>query len=317
MVNWSTTAFVFPGQGSQVAGMGKDIAAAYPIARETFEQADDILGFKLSELCFDGPESELNDTINTQPALFVWGIATLRILQSELPDVRPAFVAGHSMGELTALTAAGAMSFEDGVPLVRERGRLMKEAGEKSPGAMAALLGLDADTVRDICARAREQTSGVLVLANDNCPGQIVISGDDATINAGIVLAKDAGARRAVKLAVSIAAHSPLMETASVSFREALAKTTFTTPQIPLYANISAAPLTDPKAVREELNMQLTHPVRWTESVTAMITAGAERFIEFGPKDVLCGLLRRIDRSRKGVPLSSAENLQRFVQANQ
>ncbi|RMG87586.1 MAG: ACP S-malonyltransferase, partial [Chloroflexi bacterium] len=185
MINWEKTAFVFPGQGSQVVGMGKDLAEAYSIARETFENADDILGISLSTLCFEGPEESLNDTINTQPALYVTGIATLRALQQEVPEAVPAFVAGHSLGELTALTAAGALAFEDGVRLVRERGRLMKAAGEQNPGAMAALLGLDTEAVLEVCEKASQQTGGVLVLANDNCPGQIVISGENTAIDAG------------------------------------------------------------------------------------------------------------------------------------
>ncbi len=312
MPDWSTTAFVFPGQGSQVVGMGRDFVEAYPAARETFERADDALSFSLSRLCFEGPEEELNDTINTQPALYVCGIAILRALQGEFPSAKPAFMAGHSLGEFTALAAAEAVSFEDGLRLVRERGRLMKEAGIKSPGAMAALLGLEADVVRDLCVRASRQTGGVLVLANDNCPGQIVISGDDATLEQGLILAKEAGAKRAVKLAVSIAAHSPLMEPASADFRKALADTAFQTPQTPVYGNVNAAPLTSIEAIREELGNQLTSSVRWTESVTAMITAGAQRFVELGPKDVLSGLLKRIDRNAAAVPLNSVAALQQL-----
>lgn len=309
MADWSTTAFVFPGQGSQMVGMGQDFAEAYPVARETFEQADDILGFALSKLCFEGPEEELNDTINTQPALYVSGVAIHRVLENLYPDAVPAFVAGHSLGEFTALAAAGAVSFQDGLRLVRERGRLMKEAGIKSPGAMAALLGLDADMVRDLCARASQQTGGVLVLANDNCPGQIVISGDDVTLEQGLTLAKEAGAKRAVKLAVSIAAHSPLMGPASADFRKALAETAFQTPHMPVYGNVSAAPLTSVEAIRDELGNQLTSSVRWAESVTAMIAAGAQRFIELGPKDVLSGLLKRINRNATAISLNSVASL--------
>lgn len=313
MVDWSKTAFVFPGQGSQVVGMGKDLAEKYPAARQTFEQAEAILGFSLSRLCFEGPEDDLNDTINTQPALYTCGIAVLRALQSERPVARPAFVAGHSLGEFTALAAAGAMAFEDGLRLVRERGRLMKEAGTKSPGAMAAVLGLDAPAVADVCSRARQQTGGVLILANDNCPGQTVISGDDASIEAGMKLASEAGAKKVVKLAVSIAAHSPLMESASATFREVIHATRFQTPSVPVYGNVDAAPLADVAGIQREVELQLTHSVRWTESVQAMAAAGAELFLEFGPKDVLTALLKRIDRSKAGRALNGVENLDKFL----
>lgn len=314
MPDWSTTAFIFPGQASQVVGMGADFAATYPVARQTFEQADDLLGFFLSRLCFEGPEEELNQTLNTQPALYVCSIATLRALQQESPDAVGGFAAGHSFGEITALTAAGSLTFEDGLRLTRERGRVMTEAGQEKPGAMAALLGLDAEPVRELCARASQQTGGILVLANDNCPGQIVISGDSETLDVGLTLAKEAGAKRAIKLAVSIASHSPLMSHAAEMFRTALANTTFQKPSIPVYGNVEAAPLGDAAHIRHELEVQLISPVRWTESVQAMIAAGAERFVEIGPKDVLSGMLKRIDSSKQTVQLNSVENLRQFVQ---
>ena len=313
MVDWSTVAFMFPGQASQVVGMGKDIAEAYPAARQTFEQADEFLGFSLSDLCFNGPADDLNDTYNTQPALYVCSIATLRALQSELPEAAPAFAAGHSFGEFTALAACGAFSFEDGLRLVRERGRLMKEAGEQSPGAMAALLALDIEAVRDVCERARAATGGVLVVANDNCPGQVVISGDNETLDAALILAKEAGARRALKLAVSIASHSPLMQSSAEKFRQALESTTFHLPRIPVYGNVNAAPLTAVDAIRSELSAQLTSPVRWRESMGAMIADGAQVFVEVGPKDVLTGLMKRIDGTKATVNLNSVENLKTFV----
>ncbi len=294
--------------------MSRDLVEAYPAARQTFEQADAILGFSLSSLCFDGPEEALNDTYNTQPALFVSGIATLRALQAELPDAQPQRMAGHSLGEFTALAAAGALTFEDGLRLVRERGRLMKLAGEEQPGAMAAILGLDAATARDFCARASAETGGVLVLANDNCPGQAVISGDRATLERGLALAKESGARRAVPLAVSIAAHSPLMQPAADRFKATLQATDFQRPSVTVYGNTSAAPLDSVDAIRHELAEQLTRSVRWTETIQTMIAAGTTRFIEAGPKDVLTGLLKRIDGSASGIALNSADSIISFAQ---
>lgn len=312
-IHWPSTAYMFPGQASQEVGMGKDIAEAYTVAHDTFLQADDILGMKISDLCFNGPEDELNDTINTQPALFVCGIATLRALQAECPEAVPGFVAGHSLGEFTALTAAGAITFEDGLRLVRERGRLMKQAGTRSPGAMAAVLGIESDAVRAVCQKIAAETGGVLILANDNCPGQTVISGDNRAIEAALPALEAAGARRAVKLAVSIAAHSPLMESASADFRNALTHVQFRKPHMPVYANVTAVPLTDVESIREELDQQLTHSVLWTDSIRAMIGAGASTFVEIGPKDVLAGLLKRISRDAERFTLNNVENLRQFI----
>ena len=311
-MDWTKIAFVFPGQGSQIVGMGKDLAEAYPLVRQTFEQADDILGFSLSDLCFNGPEDVLNDTLNTQPALYTAGVAIMRVVQSEFASAVPSFVAGHSLGEFTALAAAGSVTFEDGLRLVRERGRLMQAAGTKSPGAMAAVLGLDAVEIREVCAHASEKTGGVLILANDNCPGQSVISGDDATIEVGMQMLTEAKAKRVVKLPISIAAHSPLMESASAEFRQVVASTQFAEPQVPIYGNVDAASLANITAIRRELDLQLTNSVRWTESVQAMIASGAELFVEMGPKDVLTGLLKRIDRSKTGKAINNVETLQKF-----
>jgi len=274
--------------------MGKDLCAASQGAAEVFAQADDLLGTSISELCFEGPAEQLNDTANTQPALLTVSVAALQALRERsLGD--PAYVAGHSLGEFSALVAADSLSFAEALHLVRERGRLMKEAGERSPGGMAAVLGLDTEKVDEICADVREAVSGYVGVANDNCPGQVVISGEEQALEAAIEAAQAAGARRVKRLAVSIAAHSPLMADAAVRFREALAGVTLRPPKIPLVANATAGPLTDPDQIRRALERQLTSPVRWAESVHWMAAQGIARFVEVGPGEVLTGLLRRID----------------------
>jgi [acyl-carrier-protein] S-malonyltransferase len=290
------TVFLFPGQGSQYVGMGRDLYETYPEARATFDRADQVLGFALSELCFNGPEETLKDTINTQPAIFATSVALLRLLESSRLQA-PAFVAGHSLGEYSALMAAGAMDFAAGLQLVRERGRLMKEAGERSPGGMAAVLGLETEVVDEVCRQARDETGGVVQVANYNSPGQIVISGDFRTRDVAIELAQAEGARRVVPLAVSIAAHSPLMECIVDEFRQAVEAVEFRMPTVPVVANVSAVPLESVEAIREELVQQLTSPVRWVESVRYMIGQGVTKFVEIGPKDVLKKLMRRIDKS--------------------
>ncbi len=297
-------AFVFPGQGSQYVGMGRDLYEAYPEARAIFDQADEILGFSLSELCFEGPAEELNDTVNTQPAIFTMSVACLRAL-NPLLSLDPLFVAGHSLGEYTALVAAGALDFADGLKLVRERGRLMKEAGEKNPGGMAAIIGLDAGTLEGIC----QEASGVQI-ANYNSPGQIVISGHREALERAMGLARERGAKRVIPLAVSIAAHSPLMRPAAEEFRRAVESTPFRRARIPLVANVTARPISEPEEIREELVRQLTSPVRWVESVERMIEGGVDTFVEIGPKSVLTGLIRRIDRSVRTVNVGDAAGVE-------
>jgi [acyl-carrier-protein] S-malonyltransferase len=310
MVEWQSAAFVFPGQGSQVAGMGKDAAEQYSAARQIFEEADDLLGFKLSELCFEGPQEKLDQTRYTQPALYTSSAALLRALECEFAEARAICAAGHSLGEFSALTAAGAFSFADGLSLVNLRGQLMEDAGNHHPGGMAAVLGLDVETVRKTCAEVQAQTGGTLVLANDNCPGQLVISGDQKTLESGIEKLKEAGAKRVVPLAVSIAAHSPLMASAAQALTEQINRTTIQAPAVPVYGNVSAAPLENIEAIQEELRRQLTEAVRWTETVQAMIAAGVTTFIEIGSKDVLTGLLKRIDRSAQGIALNTTSVIQ-------
>ena len=307
----SRLAFIFPGQGSQSVGMGRDIYEAYPVARAIYDEADAVLGFSLSALCFEGPEEALNDTVNTQPAIFVTSVAFWRVMEPQLPQAA-SFFAGHSLGEYSALVAAGALDFAAGLRLVRERGRLMKAAGEQSRGGMAAVLGLDAATLDGICQQAREATGGVVQAANYNSPGQIVISGDEETLAEAMAQAKAAGARRVVRLAVSIAAHSPLMSPAVASFRKAVEATPFRAPAVPVVGNVTARPLTSVDEIVDELVQQLTAPVRWAESVQWMIGQGVDTFVEVGPGKVLTGLVRRIDRSVRRVNIGDVAGIRDF-----
>ncbi len=279
--------------------MGRDLASAYPAARQLFDEADDLLGFSLSSLCFDGPKEELNDTANTQPALFVTSLAALRALEAEGGPLKPAAVAGHSLGELTALVATGAMGFEDGLRLVRERGRLMKEAGQRSPGGMAAVLKMGDQDVEDACRQASDETGRPVQIANYNSPGQVVVSGDEQALDRATELLKEKGGRRIIRLAVSIAAHSPLMAGVVEEFRAAVEATPFVVPKAPIVGNVSAGPLLTVADVRGELTAQLTCPVRWTDSMRWMIDQGVDQFVEVGPKDVLTKLVGRIEPSAR------------------
>jgi len=264
-------------------------------ARALFDEADDILGFRLSNLILNGPLDELTDTVNQQPALFLVGLANWYHLRQE-NEIRPAFIAGHSLGELTALTAAGSLTFADGLRLVRRRGELMQEAGELAPGAMAAILALDKEQVLAVCHAAENETGHIVRLANDNCPGQIVISGHETALQRAMELAEEAGARRVVRLPITIAAHSPLMAPAATEFARAVAETSLQSPLVPVIGNVSARPLYDVAAIRSELGAQLTSPVAWTSSMRYLIGQGTDVFVEAGPGEVLLGLLKRIDR---------------------
>ena len=311
MIEAATSALVFPGQGSQEVGMGNALFEAFAVARETFDEADELLGFKLSSLCFQGPDEELTATVNAQPALYTAGVAAWRVLLIQFGgEFRPAFTAGHSLGEFTALTAAGALEFAEGLQLVRRRGELMRDAGEISPGGMLAVLGLDIEQAQALCAEVADETGGVLLVANDNCPGQVVIAGDEAALERAESVAKEKGARRVVRVQISIAAHTPLMEYAASNFREALSDTNIKKPNTPVMANVSASPLTEVEAIRAELDAQLTSSVRWTESVRGMLEAGVSSFLELGSKSVLTGLLRRIDRSATGIVLDAPEGFE-------
>ena len=301
---FSSTAFVFPGQGSQVVGMGKDLASAYEVSRQTFDEADSILGFALSKLMWDGPDTELNDTINTQPALFVHSMAAHRVFSHLFPDFKPAALAGHSLGELSALAASGALSFEAGLRLVRTRGELMKKAGEKNPGSMAAILNLDIPMLEKVCAEASAENETVQV-ANDNCPGQVVISGAQAAVERAMAGAKAAGAKRALPLAVSIAAHSQLMASIQDEWNAAVDSASIVNPQIPVFGNVHAKAMTTADELRADIKAQMQSRVRWTESVQKMIGNGSRTFVEVGSGSVLIGLIRRIDSSAAGFPLGN------------
>lgn len=295
--------------------MGRVLAESYPAAREIFRQADEILDFGLSRLCFEGPEADLNDTINTQAALFTTSMAALAALKEAGYGVKPAFVAGHSLGEFSAYVAAGVMTFEAGLRLVRERGRLMKKAGELNPGGMAALLKVDDDVMAKICQDVSAEGNGSLQVANYNSPGQIVISGHNAAVERGIELATAAGARRAVKLPVSIAAHSELMRVIADEFRAAINQTSLNLPEIPIVANITAAPLDSLEAIRAEMEGQLTASVRWTDSVLWMVNHGVTRFIEIGSKDVLTGLIKRISKEVTAQTVGKPDDIANLVAA--
>jgi [acyl-carrier-protein] S-malonyltransferase len=291
-------ALVFPGQGSQYVGMGKCVYEVSEAARRVFQQADEVLGFSLSSLCFDGPADELEDTVNAQPAIFTVSLAYLEALRERTRalghNLRPAYVAGHSLGEFTALVAAGAIDFRDALKLVRERGRLMKESGELRPGGMAAVIGLDRETLEQICEEAGEV--GIVVLANDNCPGQSVISGEVEALQHAMELAKQRGAKRVVRLGISIASHSPLMERAAKQFSELIERVPLRDPEVPVVANITGQFMTSVDEIRHELAEHVLRPVQWTGSVRAMVNGGVNTFLEVGPEQVLGGLIRRVRR---------------------
>lgn len=304
-----TTAWVFPGQGSQFVGMARDLYDTYSSARTVIDAADAALGFALSKLMFEGPENELTDTINAQPALLTHSIAALAALQqaTDYGLAQAVLCAGHSLGEYSALVAAGALDFADGVKLVRARGVAMKRAGELRPGAMAAILGLDDAKLDALCREA-----GAVQVANYNAPGQIVLSGEKDALERAVELAKQAGAKRAIVLAVSIAAHSELMRPAVEEFHAAVMNTPLNVPRIPIVSNVTAQAMTDPEAMRQEMLAQLTSSVQWVRGVEWMEAQGVTEFLEIGPKDVLTGLNKRIAKHAATHPIGTRENIEKY-----
>lgn len=300
-------AYIFPGQGAQQVGMGKDLYDTFASVRALFDEADDALGFSLSRLCFEGPDEDLRRTHNTQPALFTMNMACLAAAQESgrlSSEPEPSFVAGHSLGEYCALVVGGAITLADGIRLVRERGRLMQEAGDMAAGSMAAILGLEDEVVAEICRESGAE------MANINCPGQVVVSGPPEDVDKAVELARDRGARRVVPLAVSGAFHSRLMLPAAAGLAKAVASIPFMDARIPIVANSSARFLTKAEELREELVSQLSQAVRWRESVEKMVDAGVYRFIEFGPGQVLGRLVSRTNSEVETVNIGDVASAQ-------
>lgn len=283
-------AFVFPGQGAQFVGMGKDLYDNHPLAKELFDKANDILGYRITDIMFNGTDEELKQTKVTQPAIFLHSVISALCLGK---DFQPDMVAGHSLGEFSALTAAGALSFEDGLKLVYARAMAMQKACEAQPSTMAAIIGLDDETIERICS----EIDGIVVPANYNSPGQVVVSGDVEAIKIACARMKEAGAKRALPLAVGGAFHSPLMESARVELAEAIESTEFKQPICPIYQNVDAQPYTEAAVIKANLLKQLTSPVRWTQTVINMIQDGMTEFTECGPGTVLTGLIGRIQKT--------------------
>lgn len=294
--------------------MGKALAQTYPQAADIFRRADAVLNMAFSKLCWEGPADALNDTLHTQPALLTHSVAVLETLRALRPGLRPALTAGHSLGEFSALVAAGSLDFATALKLVRRRGELMKEAGGLAPGGMVAVLGLEVDIVDEACQEASRESGGVAQVANDNCPGQVVISGDEEALEAAARKVTERGARKVVRLAVSIAAHSALMIPAQERFNQALAEAEFHSPAVPIVGNVNGSALRSTQEIQADLAAQLTSRVRWTESIRHMIDSGIRTFIELGSGSVLSGLVRRIDRSATSLSVGEPASLVSLVE---
>jgi [acyl-carrier-protein] S-malonyltransferase len=307
--------FLFPGQGSQFVGMGRDLAERFPVAKQTFEEADDALGFSLSKLCFEGPEEQLKLTEFTQPAIFTASVAAQRVLAEK--GIAPDYVAGHSLGEYSAEVAAGVLSFADAVKTVRSRGRFMQEAVPAGEGAMAAVLGLSSEDAAKACADAAAETGGVVSAANFNSPEQTVISGAAASVERAGILAKHRGAKRVVALPVSAPFHCALMQPAQDRLAELLRGLQFSDARSSVVVNVDAALVTDAEALRDALVRQVTGSVRWVESMRLLISKGPAQFVEVGPGKVLCGLMRQIDRAQKCVHADDVLRDESTLQATQ
>jgi [acyl-carrier-protein] S-malonyltransferase len=299
-------AFIFPGQASQFVGMGKDLYEQFDAAKKYFNLANEILDRDLKQICFEGPEEELKQTYNTQPAIFVHSVIVFTLLKDK--NILPDGSAGHSLGEYSALVAAGSLSFEDGLRLVKIRSELMYRAGKEKPGTMAALIGLTPEQIYELCKNLKDD--GIIQPANFNSPGQIAISGEVDVIRKAIETAKDMGAIKAVELVVSGAFHSPLMESAQEGLKDALEQTTFKDANVPLYPNVSANPIQNKNQIRDMLYEQLSKPVLWQKSMENMIKDGYDKFYEIGPGKVLKGLLKRIDRSVPCIEIGTIQNLE-------